>query len=179
MSPASGHGHAQSSYSSRQRSLSRPTTPLRPSSRSSARSAGLGYGASTTPTPYGGDYAAPTAGAGSHAAILALEPQFAELADSIADLEANFMHLQLMHESLARFNENFASFLFGLNMNAFSVDFPEGPIPLSFEKARERQAAAGGTDGIAGLRLDAMRIDNDMDSTFLWVPTILDSHIRR
>lgn len=43
----------------------------------------------------------------------------------MADLEANFMHLQLMHESLARFSENFASFLYGLNMNAFCVDFPE------------------------------------------------------
>lgn len=43
----------------------------------------------------------------------------------MADLEANFMHLQLMHESLARFSENFAGFLYGLNMNAFCVDFPE------------------------------------------------------
>lgn len=43
----------------------------------------------------------------------------------MADLEANLMHLQLMHESLARFSENFASFLYGLNMNAFCVDFPE------------------------------------------------------
>jgi DASH complex subunit DAM1 len=43
----------------------------------------------------------------------------------MADLEANFMHLQLMHESLTRFSESFASFLYGLNMNAFCVDFPE------------------------------------------------------
>lgn len=35
------------------------------------------------------------------------------------------MHLQLMHESLSRFSESFASFLYGLNMNAFCVDFPE------------------------------------------------------
>lgn len=35
------------------------------------------------------------------------------------------MHLQLMHESLSRFNESFAAFLYGLNMNAFCVDFPE------------------------------------------------------
>jgi DASH complex subunit DAM1 len=45
----------------------------------------------------------------------------------MADLEANFMHLQLMHESLARFGESFAGFLYGLNMNAFVVDFPEAP----------------------------------------------------
>jgi DASH complex subunit DAM1 len=43
----------------------------------------------------------------------------------MADLEANFMHLQLMHESLTRFSESFASFLYGMNMNAFCVDFPE------------------------------------------------------
>jgi DASH complex subunit DAM1 len=54
-----------------------------------------------------------------------LEPAFAELSDSMADLESNFEHLQLMHESLARFSESFASFLYGLNMNAFCVDFPE------------------------------------------------------
>lgn len=35
------------------------------------------------------------------------------------------MHFQLMHESLARFSESFSSFLYGLNMNAFCVDFPE------------------------------------------------------
>lgn len=53
------------------------------------------------------------------------EPSFGELSDSMADLEANMMHLQLMQESLARFSENFAAFLYGLNMNAFCVDFPE------------------------------------------------------
>lgn len=62
------------------------------------------------------------------------EPAFAELSDAVADLEANMMHFQLMHESLSRFSESFASFLYGLNMNAFCVDFPEvrtGRIPFS------------------------------------------------
>lgn len=98
--------------SSRPRPSSRPTTPLRPSSRSSLREA-HGYGHSISASGY------------NQPAINALEPQFAELADSMADLEANFMHLQLMHESLTRFSESFASFLYGLNMNAFCVDFPE------------------------------------------------------
>lgn len=98
--------------SSRQRLPSRPTTPLRPSSRSSFREA-HGYGGSISNAGY------------TQPAINALEPQFAELADSMADLEANFMHMQLLHESLTRFSESFASFLYGLNMNAFCVDFPE------------------------------------------------------
>lgn len=47
------------------------------------------------------------------------------------------MHFQLMHESLARFSESFASFMYGLNMNAFCVDFPEvrsvyPPLPTDF-----------------------------------------------
>lgn len=103
---------AHSRSSSRQRLPSRPTTPLRPSSRSSFREA-HGYGGRISHAGY------------SQPAINALEPQFAELADSMADLEANFMHLQLMHESLTRFRESFASFLYGMNMNAFCVDFSE------------------------------------------------------
>ncbi|KAL8774979.1 MAG: hypothetical protein Q9209_000458 [Squamulea sp. 1 TL-2023] len=105
---------------SRNRPPSRPTTPLRPNSRTSLRE-------SQTFTP---------GGASSIFPLDSLEPAFAEFSDSIADLEANFMHLQLMHESLSRFNENFASFLYGLNMNAFCVDFPEAPIPESFKRAR-------------------------------------------
>ena len=48
----------------------------------------------------------------------------------MADLEQNFVQLQLMHESLARFSESFAGFLYGMNMNAFCVDFPEVRVLL-------------------------------------------------
>ena len=91
---------------------SRPTTPLRPPSRSSFRgSVSLPTGSTLLP-------------------LEALETQFAELSDGMADLEANFYNLGVMHESLARFSESFASFLYGMNMNAFCVDFPE----VSFRK---------------------------------------------
>ena len=101
--PQSSHRRPRST------SRSRPTTPLRPSSRSSFRSSARG-------SVHGDNAAFP---------LNAFEPAFAELADAVADLEANMMHFQLMHESLARFSESFASFLYGLNMNAFCVDFPE------------------------------------------------------
>jgi DASH complex subunit DAM1 len=87
---------------------SRPTTPLRPSSRSSFRDSARHARDSDADFP-----------------LNAFEPAFAELSDAMADFEANMMHFQLMHESLARFSEDFASFLYGLNMNAFCVDFPE------------------------------------------------------
>ncbi|PHH58836.1 hypothetical protein CDD81_4280 [Ophiocordyceps australis] len=98
---------------------SRPTTPLRPSSRSS-------WGPSAHSANHNHGFSPATV----------LEPSFAELSDAMADLEANMMHFQLMHQSLARFSESFASFLYGLNMNAFCVDFPEGPVAESFCRDR-------------------------------------------
>ena len=47
------------------------------------------------------------------------------------------MHFQLMHESLARFGESFAGFLYGLNMNAFCVDFPEVCVAHYTQSKRE------------------------------------------
>jgi hypothetical protein len=101
-----------SSRSQRLRSRSprsRPTTPLRPSSRSSLRDSAQ---------------RSRNAAPGSNA-LEGLQDGFAELSDAMADLEQNFVQLQLMHESLARFSESFAGFLYGMNMNAFCVDFPE------------------------------------------------------
>lgn len=97
----------------------RPTTPLRPSSRSSFRE-------SARDSVHGGGESFP---------LNTFEPAFAELSDAMADLEANMMHFQLMHESLARFSESFASFMYGLNMNAFCVDFQEVRLfhQLSFD----------------------------------------------
>ncbi|OTA89327.1 hypothetical protein M434DRAFT_110448 [Hypoxylon sp. CO27-5] len=112
----------------RSTSRSRPTTPLRPSSRSSFRESAQRSVEGSEPFP-----------------LNVFEPAFAELSDAVADLEANMMHFQLMHESLARFSEDFASFLYGLNMNAFCVDFPEGPIAESFRRAKlnEEQPPTG------------------------------------
>jgi len=63
-----------------------------------------------------------------------LEPAFAELSDALTDLNANFEQLQEMHNSLARFSESFASFLYGLNMNAFCNEFPQAPTLQSFKR---------------------------------------------
>ena len=135
----------RSTSASRNRPSSRPTTPLRPSSRTSLRD-GQGFAAGSSSSDF---------------PLQSLEPAFAELSDSMADLEANFMHMQLMHESLSRFNESFASFLYGLNMNAFCVDFPEvsirdalhsrvdidrelqAPVPESFKRARQNEEHQG------------------------------------
>ncbi|KAI8627499.1 DASH complex subunit Dam1-domain-containing protein [Xylariaceae sp. FL1651] len=131
----------------RSNSRSRPTTPLRPSSRSSFRESAQRSVEGHEPFP-----------------LNTFEPAFAELSDAVADLEANMMHFQLMHESLARFGESFASFLYGLNMNAFCVDFPEGPIAESFRRAKqneEQPARSRGTD----------RGEADGETTFMTTDT--------
>ncbi|KAI0016365.1 DASH complex subunit Dam1-domain-containing protein [Xylariomycetidae sp. FL0641] len=124
MSANEGHDSARRPRST---SRSRPTTPLRPSSRSSFRESAQKSVVGSEPFP-----------------LNAFEPAFAELSDAVADLEANMMHFQLMHESLARFSESFASFLYGLNMNAFCVDFSEGPVAESFRRARQNEEQPAG-----------------------------------
>lgn len=56
-----------------------------------------------------------------------------------------------MHESLARFGESFAGFLYGLNMNAFVVDFPEAPeregIKRWGREMRRRERERMGVEG--------------------------------
>ncbi|EME77797.1 uncharacterized protein MYCFIDRAFT_33671 [Pseudocercospora fijiensis CIRAD86] len=103
---------------------SRPTTPLRPPSRTSLRAS------QTTPT-------AATTLTGNDFPLATLEPAFGELSDAMADLEANMMHLQLLNESISRFNENFGAFLYGMNMTAFCVDFPEAPISQSYQRHKD------------------------------------------
>ncbi|OLN87620.1 DASH complex subunit DAM1 [Colletotrichum chlorophyti] len=132
------------SRTSRPTTPMRPTTPLRPSSRSSFRESARDGVHGGEPFP-----------------LNTFEPAFAELSDAIADLEANMMHFQLMHESLARFSESFASFLYGLNMNAFCVDFQEGPVAESFKRAKQQEDsnAAAGT----GIPLASGKTASDYD----------------
>ncbi|MCJ1378024.1 DASH complex subunit dam1 [Xylographa soralifera] len=130
---------------------SRPTTPLRPGSRTSLReSHGPGSTHDSSSVP-----------------LEILEPAFAELSDTMADLEANFTHLQLMHESLSRFSESFASFLYGLNMNAFCVDFLEAPVPDSFQRA------GGSEELMSNMQFSTMdnRPEFDAEATFLYIST--------
>jgi DASH complex subunit DAM1 len=50
-----------------------------------------------------------------------------ELNDSLVDLDSNLQSLQSIQESLVSFNESFSSFLYGLQINAYTVEFNELP----------------------------------------------------
>ena len=141
-----------SSYRARSRSPPvRPTTPLRPSSRASLRSSTNQSTFKTGEMP-----------------LDVLESQFAELSDSFADLESNMLHLQLMHESLSRFSENFAAFLYGLEMNAFVVDWPEQPLVESIQRWKAKQKGEGDTTILAKTPTKSTNVaNNEVDSTLL------------
>ncbi|KAI4794896.1 hypothetical protein E4T44_10857 [Aureobasidium sp. EXF-8845] len=143
---------ARSASRTRNNLPSRPTTPLRPHSRTSLRAS---IATPTTSNQFS-DQAVP---------LEALEPAFGELADGMADLEANMMHLQLLHESLNRFNECFGAFLYGMNMSAFCVDFPEAPGIESFKRAAE--AAKNQAQQDHAMSADVHHRERDVDATFL------------
>lgn len=54
-----------------------------------------------------------------------LEPALAELADETEILRANIDGLRTLSASLDTFNEAFASWLYVMNMNALTVEWPE------------------------------------------------------
>jgi len=85
------------------------------------------------------------------AGLAYLTPLFCELADSIQDLRSNFESLDAINEGLDSFNEAFASYLYGLKMNAYAAEFQEAPTAINFELAQCRQAAAAAQQALHSL----------------------------
>ncbi|KAI0299440.1 DASH complex subunit Dam1-domain-containing protein [Multifurca ochricompacta] len=67
-----------------------------------------------------------------------LEPALAELADEAEALRANVDGLRALSVSLDTFNEAFSSWLYVMNMNALTVEWPEAPTEASFILAKRR-----------------------------------------
>lgn len=54
-----------------------------------------------------------------------LEPAMSEIADETETLQANLEGLRNLNDSLKTFNESFASWLYIMNMNALTIDWPQ------------------------------------------------------
>ncbi|KIK70513.1 hypothetical protein GYMLUDRAFT_184220 [Collybiopsis luxurians FD-317 M1] len=67
-----------------------------------------------------------------------LEPAMSEFIDETETLLTNVDGLQRLSETLASFNESFASWLYVMNMNALTVDWPQAPHDGSFMLAKRR-----------------------------------------
>jgi DASH complex subunit DAM1 len=56
------------------------------------------------------------------------------LVDESASLAHNLKNLSQLHDALGTFNDSFAAYLYALKMNAFCVDWKEGPDDRSFKR---------------------------------------------
>ncbi|QRV75946.1 DASH complex subunit Dam1 [Ceratobasidium sp. AG-Ba] len=72
-----------------------------------------------------------------------LEPAFTEFADEAATMHRNVQRMGDLYDTLETFNESFCSFLYALNMNAYTVEWPQAPRPdVSFRLGEERAELA-------------------------------------
>ncbi|KAI0357017.1 hypothetical protein OH77DRAFT_191124 [Trametes cingulata] len=67
-----------------------------------------------------------------------LEPALAELIDEAEALQTNVEGLKGLSDALGTFNESFASWLYVMNMNALTTDWPQAPTEGSFMLAARR-----------------------------------------
>ncbi|KAJ9095325.1 hypothetical protein QFC21_005691 [Naganishia friedmannii] len=63
-----------------------------------------------------------------------LAPALQDLVDESASLAHNIKNLSQLHDALGMFNDSFAAYLYALKMNAFCVDWKEGPDDRSFKR---------------------------------------------
>ncbi|GLB34390.1 putative DASH complex subunit Dam1 [Lyophyllum shimeji] len=64
-----------------------------------------------------------------------------ELVDEAEALQANVEAMKRLSDSLATFNEFFASWLYVMQMNALTTDWPQAPTNASFDLAKKRAAS--------------------------------------
>ncbi|KAJ6509008.1 hypothetical protein C8R45DRAFT_462307 [Mycena sanguinolenta] len=67
-----------------------------------------------------------------------LDAAVSEFADEAEHLQANVEGMKQLSDSLATFNESFASWLYVMDMNALTLDWPQAPTGASFELAKRR-----------------------------------------
>lgn len=65
-----------------------------------------------------------------------LEPAMAEFVDEAEALSANVQGMKNLSDSLAMFNESFASWLYVMNMNALTTDWPQVSSSACFHRLR-------------------------------------------
>ena len=137
---------------------SRPTTPLRRISSHSLRSLSLSHSQSQSHASHPSN---------DDDALAHLSPVFSELADSVSDLVANCERLGEISFNLDRFNEAFASYLYGLRINSYTFDFKHPPNKINFQLAQQRRlervASPPPATGSEHPRDDARDVQGDDD----------------
>ncbi|KAF5376029.1 hypothetical protein D9615_007768 [Tricholomella constricta] len=86
-----------------------------------------------------------------------LEPAMSEFVDETEALQANIEGMKNLSDTLATFNESFASWLYIMNMNALTTDWPQAPTDASFVMAKRRaeQASLNAMEALKAKRREA------------------------
>jgi len=101
-----------------------------------------------------------------------LEPAMSEFIDETETLQTNVEGLKHLSDTLTTFNESFASWLYVMNMNALTVDWPQAPHDGSFLLAQRRAAR----DAIAAMEaLEAQAKSPTLNETSVTHTTTTDS----
>lgn len=64
--------------------------------------------------------------------------KFADLSDAMDELSENKRSLSTIHNSISEFNESFSSFLYGLSLTMWCVDFTGAPNPKAWEQLQNK-----------------------------------------
>ncbi|KAH7909610.1 hypothetical protein BJ138DRAFT_1180910 [Hygrophoropsis aurantiaca] len=96
-----------------------------------------------------------------------LEPVMSELLDETEALQANVEGLKNLSDSLRTFNESFASWLYVMDMNALTTDWPQAPTHASFRLARRRaeEDALAAEAVLKAIPPPPPQVDSDPDKT--------------
>ncbi|KAF9531502.1 hypothetical protein CPB83DRAFT_849135 [Crepidotus variabilis] len=100
-----------------------------------------------------------------------LEPAMAEFLDETETLRSNVESMKNLSASLSKFNESFASWLYIMNMNALTIDWPQGPTPESFSRAQRRAEE----DAIAAM--EALKEKNTAKARELQISAAVAAHV--
>lgn len=84
-----------------------------------------------------------------------------ELSDSMATFDMNMQHLLAVHNSLASFNESFASFFHSMKMNAWCVEFSEAPTTESLKYDRSEFEVDDKENNLPNMKA------NNLDGTYM------------
>ncbi|WFD44187.1 hypothetical protein MPSI1_002853 [Malassezia psittaci] len=87
------------------------------------------------------------------------------LEEETSTLQQNLAQIQEIHNALHTFDESFATFLYGIKMNAFCVEWPEAPSEQDLARPRHTMkkpaAASNRMTGIDASADDSYRTDSD------------------
>ncbi|KAJ7644286.1 hypothetical protein FB45DRAFT_975833 [Roridomyces roridus] len=103
----------------------------------------------------------------AHTDVAFLDAAISELADETERLQVNVEGIKHLSDSLATFNESFASWLYVMKINSLTTDWPQAPTEASLEMAKRRaeRDAIAATEAMQQAKAAAAAREAEMTKT--------------